>query len=69
MKWITNYKIGSRIFSFDEEREYLSDKVIGRPQATKYYSVEKLEEWGLIGVYVEDIIPLPSTVGVIACAA
>lgn len=32
---------------------YLSDKVIGRPQGTPYFSVSELEKQGMVGVYKE----------------
>lgn len=32
---------------------YLSDKVIGRPQGTPYFSVSDLEKEGMVGVYKE----------------
>jgi hypothetical protein len=31
--------------------DYLSDKFIGRPQATTTYTVEQLEAIGMVGVY------------------
>ena len=34
--------------------EYLSDKIIGRPQATSKYAVEQLEEMGMVGVYARE---------------
>ena len=38
----------------EEQREYLvwlSDKIIGDPQATAHYSVEQLKSRGYVGVY------------------
>jgi len=33
---------------------WLDGKVIGRPQATKFYSVEQLEARGVVGVYLDE---------------
>lgn len=33
------------------QKEYLSDKVISTPHATKHYSVKQLEDMGMVGVY------------------
>ena len=38
--------------------EWLKDKHIGRPQATKTYTIEQLEDMGYVGVYDNDEIGL-----------
>lgn len=53
--------------SFDETQkeawlrhlEWLKDKVIGEPQATKAYTTEQLKEMGLVGVYARGGDPAP----------
>lgn len=32
--------------------EWLKDKVVGEPQATKHYTVEQLKEMKLVGIYM-----------------
>jgi len=52
----------SLIVSFDEtpdqawahHLEWLADKIIGRPQASADYTVERLEAEGIVGVYVKE---------------
>jgi hypothetical protein len=61
MRWLSNAqdhrKAGYRpvLSSNDPDgryyREWLRDKVVGRPKATETYTVEKLEAMGLIGLY------------------
>lgn len=33
---------------------WLDNKIIGRPQATEKYTVEQLEEMGMVGVYIPE---------------
>ena len=40
--------------AYQEYKALLSDKIIGKPQATEKYTVEQLEYNGLVGVYTED---------------
>ena len=40
------------------QKEWLKGKHIGRPQATKTYTVEQLEVMGYVGVYDNDEIGL-----------
>jgi hypothetical protein len=64
LKWITNHHPDERnvIIEFGQsreeavrhQREWLRDKVIGEPQGTEHYTVEKLKAMGLVGVYVEE---------------
>lgn len=35
--------------------EYLKDKIIGRPKATNHYTVEELESFDMVGVYIKEI--------------
>jgi len=37
--------------AWKHHQEWLQGKVIGRPKATDAYSVEQLEEMGMVGVY------------------
>lgn len=57
-KWVTNmYKSESIICSPEEmgfRRGYLFDKIIGKPKASFKYTVEELEDMGMIGVYIEE---------------
>lgn len=39
--------------AIERERHYLSDKIIADPKATEYYTVEQLEEIGMVGVYAK----------------
>jgi hypothetical protein len=40
-----------REIAWQRHLDYLSDKRIGRPQATTTYTVEQLEAMGMVGVY------------------
>lgn len=35
-------------------REWLTDKIIGEPQATAAHSVEELKAMGVVGVYADE---------------
>lgn len=66
MKWLTNL-YDPRLpdahcmisFRFDstpmeawrEQSEWLKDKIISRPKATEYYTVEQLEKMNMVGIY------------------
>ena len=58
MRWITNildpkkYKDSPQ--AIRNLNEWLSDKIIGEPQATTTYTVEELKKFDMVGVYVED---------------
>lgn len=68
MKWLTNhYMPKDPSFKIDPyergvsrreqilwEREWLKDKIIGRPKATDAYTVEQLEEMEYVGVYARE---------------
>jgi hypothetical protein len=69
MKWLTNIYDPSRpdaqlhVYSGPKEDRdrawkdhlaWLKDKVILEPQATDTYTVEQLEEMGMVGVYSSD---------------
>ena len=66
MKWINNIydpnrnDSASRIIQEEHEthfqawirnKQWLSDKILGKPQATDFHSVEELEQMGYVGVY------------------
>lgn len=38
--------------AWDAQNRYLIGKIISKPQATKWHSSEKLEEMGMVGVYL-----------------
>ena len=40
--------------AWTRQMEWLKGKHIGRPQATKTYTVEQLEDMGYVGVYDND---------------
>lgn len=44
----------SREQAWEMHQRWLAGKLIGKPQATAFYSVEELEEMGIVGVYVYD---------------
>ena len=49
------YDQKGRESAWQRHLDYLSDKFIGRPQATTTYTVEQLEAMGMVGVYkIED---------------
>ena len=45
-----------------EYKQWLSDKTLGKPQATSKHTVKELESFGVVGVYAEDgvDVKLPS---------
>ena len=45
------------IDAWRRHQNWLNTKIIGRPQATAVYSVERLEEMGMVGVYEYIILP------------
>ena len=52
MKWITNCR--KKAYN---PRDFGCPNVAGRPRETEKYSTERLESWGMIGVYrVDDIL-------------
>lgn len=69
MKWLTNLYDPKRsdarfhlILEIGEteqegwarQQARLKDKIIGKPKATKTHTAERLERWGLVGVYKKD---------------
>ena len=68
MKWLTNHYMpkdpSRKIYQHEKgvstreqilwEREWLKDKIIGKPQATEAYTVEQLEEMEMVGVYLQE---------------
>ena len=69
MKWLTNsgdyrkkstmWQITRHIHETPDEawrhwNEWVSNKIIGRPKATKWYTVEELEDKGVIGIYSKE---------------
>lgn len=65
LKWLTNgprepsltnlakFPQQDAKFALKEELEWRRDKVIGRPKATRKYSVEELEAQDMVGIYME----------------
>ena len=37
--------------AWTRKQKWLSDKILGKPQATNFHSVEELEQMGYVGVY------------------
>ena len=66
MEWLTNYHDPSDKFfelsvmrmsdetqaqAVANARHWLSDKIIGQPKATEFYTVGQLKAFGIVGVY------------------
>jgi len=71
MRWLTNpynpnlpdAKMYVAIMHYENQNEasmgyksWLEGEVIGRPQATKTYSVKQLEDAGYVGIYASPIL-------------
>jgi len=64
LKWLTNAPrdtrlVRRRLGETQAEaqarcRGWLADKVIGKPQKTEKYTVEQLQQVGLVGVYAKE---------------
>jgi len=37
-----------------QHMDWIKSNLIGRPQASKHYTVEQLEDMGLVGIYAEE---------------
>ncbi len=46
--------------ALESERRLYDSMTKGRPQATEVYTVEELEDMGMIGLYKEELLELPS---------
>lgn len=59
MRWLTNaadHRKEDRYYDANDptgeyRRQWLADKIIGRPKAGDKYTVEELEAMGMIGIY------------------
>ena len=62
MKWITNISKVETATVMNANKSYadaqirlelLKDKIVGKPHATKRYTVKELEDLGMVGLYTK----------------
>ncbi|ALG68062.1 hypothetical protein [Beggiatoa leptomitoformis] len=41
----------SKVDVYHQQQEWLKDKILGEPQATKIWTVDELKELGFVGIY------------------